>query len=59
MSPSVQFGFSLEMRLCGRRFGYLQAVVFTENFWNFKAIPKKHFDVCSKQTCSEKFKRFS
>jgi len=56
MSPSVQFGFSLGMRLCGRRFGYLQGVVFMENFWNFKAIPKNHFDVCSKQTCSEKFK---
>jgi hypothetical protein len=59
MSPSVQFGFSLGMRLCGRRFGYLQGVVFMKNFWNFKAIPKNHFDVCSKQTCSEKFKRFS
>jgi hypothetical protein len=27
MSPSVQFGFSLGMRLCGRGFGYLQGVV--------------------------------
>jgi len=59
MSPSVQFGFSLGMRLYGRRFGYLQRVVFTKNFWNFKAIPNKnHFDVCLKQTCSKKFKRF-
>jgi len=31
---------------------------FMENFWNFKAIPKNHFDVCLKQTCSEKFKLF-
>jgi hypothetical protein len=53
MSSSVQFGFSLGMRLCGRRFGYLQGVVFMKNFWNFKAILKNHFDVCSKQTCSE------
>jgi len=43
MSPSVQFGFSLGMRLHGRRFGYLQRVVCTKNFWNFKAIPKKSF----------------
>jgi len=28
MSPRVQFGFSLEMRLRGRRFGYLQGIVF-------------------------------
>jgi hypothetical protein len=41
MSLSVQIGFSLGMRLYGRRFGYLQRVVFTKNFWNFKAIPKK------------------
>ena len=33
--------------------------LFTKNFWNFKAIPKNHFDVCSKQTGFEKFKRFS
>jgi hypothetical protein len=59
MSSSVQFGFSLGMRLYGRRSDYLQGVVFKKNFWNFKAIPKNHFDVCSKQTCSEKFKRFS
>jgi hypothetical protein len=59
MSPSVQFGFSLGMRLCRKRSGDLQGVVFKKNFWNFKAIPKNHFDVCSKQTCSEKFKRFS
>ena len=60
MSPSVQFGFSLGMRLYGRRFDYLQGVDFMENFWNFKAIPNKnHFVVCSKQICSEKFKRFS
>jgi hypothetical protein len=59
MSQSVQFGFSLGMRLCGGRFGYLQRVVFMKNFWNFKAIPKNHFDICSKQTYSEKFKRFS
>jgi len=59
MSPSVQFGFSLGMRLCGRRSGYLQGFVFTKNFWNFKAIQKKnHFDVCSTQTF-EKFQRFS
>jgi hypothetical protein len=59
MSPSIQFGFSFGMRLCGRKFGYLQGVVFMKNFWNFKAIPKIHFDVYSKQTCSEKFKRLS
>ena len=59
MSLSVQFRFSLGMRLCGRRFIYLQGVLFMENFWNFKAILKNHFDVCSKQTCSEKFKQFS
>jgi hypothetical protein len=59
MCLSVQFGIFLGMRLCGRRFGYLQGVVFMKKFWNFKAIPKNHFDVCSKQTCSEKFKRFS
>jgi hypothetical protein len=42
------------MRLCEGKFGYLQGVVFTKNFWNFKAIPNKnHFDVCLKQTCSE------
>ena len=56
MSQSIQFGFSFGMRL---RFGYLQGVVFMKNFWNFKAIPKNHFDICSKQTYSEKFKRFS
>ena len=39
MSLSVQFGFSLGIRLCGRRFGYLQGVVFMQKFWNFKAIP--------------------
>jgi hypothetical protein len=33
MSLSVQIGFSLGMRLYGRRFGYLQRVVFTKNFW--------------------------
>jgi len=27
------------MRLCEGRFGYLQGVVFMQNFWNFKAIP--------------------
>jgi hypothetical protein len=59
MSPSVQFGFSLGIRLCERKFGYLQGVVFMKNFWNFKVIPKNHFDVYSKQTCFEKFKRFS
>jgi hypothetical protein len=32
MPPSVQFGFFLGMRLCGRRFGYLQGVVFMKNF---------------------------
>jgi len=57
---SVQFGFSLGMRLCGKRFGYLQGVVFMKNFWNFKVVPNKnHVDVCLKQTCFEKFKRFS
>ena len=59
MPASVCLGFSLGTRLCERRFGYLQGVVFTMNFWNFKVILKKnHFDVCLKQTCSEKFKRF-
>jgi len=33
--------------LCKKRFGYLQEVVFMENFWNFKVIPntKNHFEV--------------
>jgi len=34
--PSVQFGFSLAMRLCGRRFGYLKGIVFKQKFWNSK-----------------------
>jgi len=32
MSPSVQFGFFLGMRLCGKRSDYLQGVVFKKNF---------------------------
>jgi hypothetical protein len=48
MSLSVQFGFFLGMRLCGRRFSYLQEVVFVKNFWNFKVFPKNHVDVCPK-----------
>jgi hypothetical protein len=39
MPPSVQFEFSLGIRLCKRRFVYLQGVVFMDNLWNFKAIP--------------------
>jgi len=60
MPASVCLGFSLGTRLCEMRFGYLQGVVFTMNFWNFKVILKKknHFDVCLKLTCSEKFKQF-
>jgi hypothetical protein len=27
------------MRLCDKRFGYLQQFIFMENFWNFKIIP--------------------
>jgi hypothetical protein len=38
MPLSVQFGFSLGMRLCEGNSGYLQEVVFMQNFWNFKAI---------------------
>jgi hypothetical protein len=59
MPASVCLGFSLGTRLCEMRSGYLQGVVFKKNFWNFKVIPKNHFDVCLKQTCFEKFKRFS
>jgi hypothetical protein len=43
MFSSVQV--SLGTRLCERE------VVFTMNYWNFKAIKKNHFDVCLKQTC--------
>jgi len=40
MPPSVQFGFSLRMRLYEGRFGFLQGVVFMQDFFlNFKAIP--------------------
>jgi len=39
MPLSVQFKFSLGMRLCDKRFGYLQGFIFMENFWNFKIIP--------------------
>jgi hypothetical protein len=46
------------MRLCGRRFGYLQGVVFMKNFRISKLFWKYHFDVCSKQTYAEKFKHF-
>jgi len=60
MPVSICLGFSLGIRLCEKRFDYLQGVVFTKNFWNFKAIlNKNHFDVCLKQTCYEKFKQFS
>jgi hypothetical protein len=40
-AASVCLGFSLGTRLCEMRFGYLQGVVFTMNFWNFKVILKK------------------
>jgi hypothetical protein len=46
MSPSFQFRFSLGMRLCRRRSGYLQGVVFIKIFWNFKAIPKNWVMTC-------------
>jgi len=36
--PQV-FKSGLGMRLYEGRFGYLQGVVFMQNFWNFKAIP--------------------
>jgi hypothetical protein len=39
--PSVDFKISLGKRLCEKRIGYLQVVVFIENFWNFKVIPNK------------------
>jgi hypothetical protein len=47
MPPSVQFRFFLGMRLCERRFGYLQGVVFVDNFWNFKAIPNTEIILAS------------
>ena len=40
-AASVCLGFSLGTRLCEMRFGYLQGVVFTMNFWNFKVILEK------------------
>jgi hypothetical protein len=39
MPPSIKFRFSLRMRLCERKYGYLQGVILIENFWNFKGIP--------------------
>ena len=52
--PQV-FKPGLGMRLCERRFGYLQGAIFMQNFWNFKSYSRhrNHFDVCSKQTHSE------
>jgi len=37
-APQV-FNSGLGMRLYEGRFGYLQGVVFMQNFWNFKVIP--------------------
>ena len=55
LPPNVSFEFSLSIRLCERRFGYLQGVVFMENFWNLKAIQniKNHFDIGLRKTCYE------
>jgi len=39
MPASVCLGFFLGTRLRERRFGYLQGIVFMQNFWNFKIIP--------------------
>jgi BioD-like phosphotransacetylase family protein len=38
------------MRICERRFGYLQGVVFMQNFWNFKAIPRTEIILTSIQS---------
>ena len=38
------------MRLGERRCGYLQGVVFLQNFWNFKAIPDTEIILTSIQS---------
>jgi len=47
--PQV-FKSCLGMRICERRFGYLQGVVFMQNFWNFKAIPRTEIILTSIQS---------
>jgi len=49
------------MRLCGRRFDYLQRVIFMENFWNFQNYSKykNHLDISLKQTCSKEIQMIS
>jgi len=47
--PQV-FKSCLGMRICERRFGYLQGVVFMQNFWNFKAIPRTKIILTSIQS---------
>jgi hypothetical protein len=43
------------MRLCEGRFGYLQRVVFMQNFLEFQSYSsnRNHFDIDSKYTHSE------
>jgi hypothetical protein len=56
MPPSVQFGFSLRMRLYEGRFGFLQGVVFMQDFFfEFQSYSRhrNHFDISLKQTHSE------
>jgi hypothetical protein len=53
MPPSVQFGFSLRMRLCEGRCGVLQGVVFMQDFFfEFQSYSRhrNHFDIGLKQT---------
>jgi BioD-like phosphotransacetylase family protein len=38
------------MRLCEGKFGYLQGVVFMQNFWNFKVIPRTEIILTSIQS---------
>jgi hypothetical protein len=47
--PQV-FKSGLGMRLCEGRFGYLQGVVFMQNFWNFKVIPQTEIILTSIQS---------
>ena len=57
--PQV-FKSCLGMRICEGRFGYLQGVVFMQNFWNFKAIPLTEIILTSIQSrlILKKFKWF-
>jgi hypothetical protein len=54
------FNSGLGMRLYEGRFGYLQGVVFMQNFWNFKAFPQTEIILTSIQSrlILKKFKWF-